>query len=237
VAASGGNHGAAVAYAARALGVPAHVFVPTVSSPTKIARIRSYGADLVVEGDSYNDALAASERFRATTGALQLHAFDAVETMLGTGTIAFEVAHQLPGPTTLLAAVGGGGLLGGLVAGHPGPVVGVEPTGAPTLRAALDAGGPVDAPVGSVAIDSLAPLRIGAATYAVIAAGVRDVMLVEDDEIRAAQRALWETLRVVVEPGGATAFAALLAGRYQPAPDEVPVFVLSGANTTAVDLG
>ena len=237
VAASGGNHGAAAAYAARALGVPAHVFVPTASSPAKIARIRGYGAELVVEGDSYNDALALSERFRATTGALRLHAFDEIETMLGTGTIAVEVGRQLPGPTTLLAAAGGGGLLAGLVAGHPGPVVGVEPTGAPTLRAALDAGAPVDAPVGSVALDSLAPLRVGVNTYPVIAAGVRDVLLVEDDEIRAAQRALWETLRVVVEPGGATAFAALLSGRYVPAPDEVPVFVLSGANTTAVDLG
>jgi len=237
VAASGGNHGAAAAYAARVLGIPAHVFVPTASSPAKIARIRGYGAELVVEGDSYNDALALSERFRATSGALRLHAFDEIETMLGTGTIAVEVARQLPGPTTLLAAVGGGGLLAGLVAGHPGPVYGVEPTGAPTLRAALDAGAPVDAPVGSVALDSLAPLRVGVNTYPVIAAGVRDVLLVEDDEIRAAQRALWETLRVVVEPGGATAFAALLSGRYVPAPDEVPVFVLSGANTTAVDLG
>ncbi|GAA1889518.1 threonine/serine dehydratase [Asanoa iriomotensis] len=237
VAASGGNHGAAAAYAARALGVRAHVFVPTVSSPAKIARIRGYGAELVVEGDSYNDALAASERFRATSGALRLHAFDEIETMLGTGTIAVEVARQLPGRrTTLLAAVGGGGLLGGLVAGHAGPVIGVEPTGAPTLRHALDAGEPVDAPVGSVAIDSLAPLRIGVNTFPVIAAGVRDVLLVEDDDIRAAQRALWETLRVVVEPGGATAFASLLSGRYTPAADETPVFVLSGANTTAVDL-
>ncbi|HEV7712464.1 MAG TPA: serine/threonine dehydratase [Asanoa sp.] len=232
VAASGGNHGAAAAYAARALGVPAHVFVPTVSSPAKIARIRGYGAELVVEGDSYNDALAASERFRATSGALRLHAFDEIETMLGTGTIAVEVAAQIPGRTTLLAAVGGGGLLGGLVAGHDGPVIGVEPTGAPTLRRALDAGEPVDAPVGSVAIDSLAPLRVGVNTYPVIAAGVRDVLLVEDDEIVAAQQALWETLRVAVEPGGATAFAALLSGRFTPAPDEVPVFVLSGANRT-----
>ncbi|GIF72006.1 serine/threonine dehydratase [Asanoa siamensis] len=236
VAASGGNHGAAAAYAARALGVPAHVFVPTVSSPAKIARIRGYGADLVVEGDNYNDALAASERFRATSGALRLHAFDEIETMLGTGTIAVEVARQVPGRTTLLAAVGGGGLLGGLVAGHDGPVIGVEPTGAPTLRHALDAGEPVDAPVGSVALDSLAPLRIGVNTFPVIAAGVQDVLLVEDDAIRAAQRALWETLRVVVEPGGATAFSALLSGRYVPAPDEIPVFVLSGANTTAVEI-
>ena len=236
VAASGGNHGAAAAYAARARGVAAHVFVPTVSSPAKIERIRGYGADLVVEGASYNDALAASERWQAASGALPVHAFDRVETMLGTGTIAREIRRQVPGPTTILAAVGGGGLLAGLVAGHDGPVVGVEPALAPTLTEAMRAGHPVDAPVGGVAIDSLAPLRMGVHTFPVIAGGVREVLLVDDDAIRAAQRTLWETLRVVVEPGGATAFAALLSGRYTPAPDEIPVFVLSGANTTAVTL-
>jgi len=234
VAASGGNHGAAAAYAARARGVPARIFVPTVSSPAKIERIRRYGADLVVDGASYDDALAGSRRWQETSGALDVHAFDRIETMLGTGTIAAEIRRQVPGRSTVLAAVGGGGLLAGLVAGHDGPVVGVEPALAPTLTEALRAGRPVDAPVGSVAIDSLAPLRIGDRTYPVIAAGVHDVLLVDDDEIRAAQRALWDALRVAVEPGGATAFAALLAGRYVPASGEIPVFVLSGANTTAV---
>jgi threonine dehydratase len=248
VAASGGNHGAAVAYAARAVGVPARIFVPTVSSPAKIARIRGYGADLVVEGGTYTDALEASQAWAASSGALQVHAYDQVETMLGAGSLALELQQQVPDATTVLAAVGGGGLLGGIAAGYAGggsaarqagqvTVVGVEPAGAPTLTRALTAGRPVDAETGSVAIDSLAPRRVGEKTFGVLKDLVRQVVLVSDDAIRSAQELLWETLRLVGEPGGCAALAAVLSGGYSPGPDEIVTVVISGANTTAVDFG
>jgi threonine dehydratase len=237
VAASGGNHGAAVAYAASRLGVPATVFVPEVSSPAKLARIQFYGAHLVVGGAGYDEARAAAAEFQSRTGALDVPAFDAVGTILGAGSIALELREQAPDVDTVLASVGGGGLLAGLCAGYDGAasVVGAEPHGAPTLTEALAGGGPVDAAVGSVAIDSLAPRRIGAHTYAVISRLGSGAVLVDDDAIRAAQLLLWELLRLVVEPGGVAAFAALVDGRYEPAPDEVVAVVLSGANTTAVD--
>lgn len=237
VAASGGNHGAAVAYAARALGVPARIFVPAVSSPAKIARIRGYGADLVVEGASYSDALAASQAWAASSGGLQVHAYDQIETMLGAGSLAIELRQQAPDTTTVLAGVGGGGLLGGMAAGYAGRVrvIGVEPTGAPTLTRALAAGRPVDAEVGSVAIDSLAPRRVGEHTFAVISALAREVLLVTDDAIRQAQDLLWDRLRLVAEPGGCAALAAVLSGAHSPGPAEQITVVISGANTTAVD--
>jgi threonine dehydratase len=233
VAASGGNHGAAVAYAAQQLGVPARIFVPTVSSPAKIARIRSYGADLVVGGDRYADALGASEVFAAESGALPVHAFDQPETLLGQGTLARELLAQRPDVTTIVAAVGGGGLLGGVAAWCASrvTVVGVEPVDAPTLTAALAAGRPVDAPTGSVAADSLAPKQVGGLMFPLAQAHVAAVVCVTDQEIRAAQAALWDTLRLVVEPGGSAAFAALLSGAYAPADGERVAVVVSGANT------
>jgi threonine dehydratase len=242
VAASGGNHGVAVAYAARAVNVPARIFVPTVSSPAKIARIRGYGADLVVEGDTYTDALEASQAWAASSGALQVHAYDQIETMLGAGSLAIELQQQAPGTTTVLAGVGGGGMLSGIAAGyagypHPVNVVGVEPAGAPTLTRALQAGRPVDAETGSIAIDSLAPRRVGEKTFGVIKNLVREVVLVTDDAIRNAQDLLWETLRLVGEPGGCAALAAVLSGEYSPGPGEMVTIVISGANTTAVDFG
>jgi threonine dehydratase len=239
VAASGGNHGAAVAYAARAVGVPVRIFVPTVSSPAKVARIRGYGADLVVEGGTYTDALEASQAWAASSGALQVHAYDQVETMLGAGSLAIELQRQVPGTETILAGVGGGGLLGGIAAGYAGRanVIGVEPTGAPTLTRALRAGRPVDAETGSIAIDSLAPRRVGEKTFGVIKDLVQQVVLVSDDAIRGAQDLLWETLRLVGEPGGCAALAAVLSGGYCPGPDEIVTVVISGANTTAVDFG
>jgi threonine dehydratase len=240
VAASGGNHGAAVAYVAQALGVPAKIFVPTVSSPAKIDRIRSYGVEPVVTGLTYADALAASQEWTITSGALPVHAFDQVETMLGAGTLAIELQSQAPDVSTVLASVGGGGLLAGIAAALAGSVqvIGVEPDEAPTLTRALAAGRPVTAPAGSIAVDSLAPERIGGRTFPVIAAFVDQTVLVSDEEIRAAQRLLWDRLRVVAEPGGCAAFAALLSGRYRaagPARDAVVAVVISGANTTAVD--
>jgi threonine dehydratase len=237
VAASGGNHGAAVAYAAMRLGVHARIFVPTVSSPAKIARIRGYGADLVVGGERYADALAASQAYVAGSGALPVHAFDQAETLLGQGTLGLELAGQAPALHTLLVAVGGGGLIGGIAAWYAGRVrvIGVEPEAAPTLFDALRAGRPVDAPAGGVAADSLAPRRVGELMFPIARAHVERVVLVADDAIRRAQQALWESFRVVAEPGGAAALAALLAGAYAPAAGERVGVVVSGGNTTAVD--
>ena len=237
VAASGGNHGAAVAYAARALGIPAHIYVPHVSSPAKIARIRGYGADLVVAGATYSDALAASQEWTASSGALPVHAYDQAETMLGAGTLGLELAGQAPDAACVLAGVGGGGLLGGITAWYAGRarVVGVEPEGAPTLTQALRAGQPVVAEAGSIAVDSLAPRQVGELTFAILSHYAAEAVLVDDDAIRSAQTTLWERLRLVAEPGGCAALAALLSGCYRPEPGETLAVVISGANTTAVD--
>jgi threonine dehydratase len=237
VAASGGNHGAAVAYAAHRLGVPARIYVPTVSSPAKIALIRSYGAELVVQGDRYADALAASEEWARSSGAMTIHAFDQPGALLGQGTTALEWQQQAPDLDTVLVAVGGGGLIGGMAAWYEGKtkVVGVEPEAAPTLTRALQAGRPVDAPAGGVAADSLAPRRVGELMFPLAQKYVERVVLVEDDAIRNAQQVLWNVLRVVAEPGGAAAFAALLSGKYQPAPKERVGVLVCGGNTTAVD--
>ena len=238
VAASGGNHGAAVAYAAMRLGVPARIFVPTVSSPAKVQRIRGYGAELVVGGDRYADALAASEEWIGRSGALAVHAYDQLETLAGAGTLGRELERQNGSIDTVLVAVGGGGLIGGVATWYAGRtrVVGVEPRGAPTLTAALAAGQPVDAEAGSIAADSLAPRRVGALMFPIAQRHVERVVLVEDDEIRLAQRALWETARIVAEPGGAATMAALLGRRYVPSPGERVAVVVSGGNTAAVEL-
>jgi threonine dehydratase len=237
VAASGGNHGAAVAYAAMRLNVPAKIFVPAISSPAKIARIRQYGADLAIEGDRYADALAASETWVNKTGAMAVHAFDQDETMLGQGTLGMELEEQAPALDTLLVAVGGGGLIGGIAAWYGGriKVVGVEPVAAPTLTKALAAGRPVDAEAGGVAADSLAPRRIGERVFPIAKKFVQGVVLVTDEAIVQAQKALWQAVRVVAEPGGAAAFAALLSGAYRPQPGERVGIVVSGGNSTAVD--
>jgi threonine dehydratase len=237
VAASGGNHGAAVAYAAMRLGVPARIFVPTVSSPAKVKRIRGYGADLVVGGDRYADALAASQAWVAQSGALPVHAFDQAETLLGQGTLALETSQQAPGLDTLLVSVGGGGLIGGIAAWCAGTprVIGVEPEAAPTLTRALEAGKPVDAEAGGFAADSLAPRRVGELMFPIAQAHVARVVLVSDAAIRQAQEALWDALRVVAEPGGAAAFSALSSGAYVPGRGERVGVVVSGGNTTAVD--
>ena len=236
-AASGGNHGVAVAFAARALGIRAKIFVPTVSSPAKIARIRGYGADLVVEGELYADALAASEAWIKTSGSLPVHAFDQVETMLGTGTLGCELERQAPDLDSVLVAVGGGGLIGGVAAwyGRRVRVVGVEPEKSPTLFRAFAAGRPVDAETGGIAADSLAPRRVGELNFPIAQANVERVVLVSDEAIVAAQQALWDGARIVAEPGAAAPFAAIIGGRYVPAPGERVGVVVCGANTTAVD--
>jgi len=237
VAASGGNHGAAVAYAAMRLGIPAKIFVPTVSSQAKIDRIRGYGADLVVEGRRYADALEASEAWVRQSGALPVHAFDQVETLLGQGTVGLELAAQAPALDTVLVAVGGGGLIGGIAAWYAGSarIVGVEPETAPTLTDALKAGSPVDAETGSIAADSLAPRRVGALMFPIAQAHVDRVVLVSDAALRSAQQALWSSMRIVAEPGGVAPMAALLSGGYTASPGERVGVVISGANTTAVD--
>ena len=219
-AASGGNHGAAVAYAAKTLGVRAKIFVPTVSSPAKIARIRSYGAELVVGGERYADALAASQTYVAESGALPVHAFDQAETLLGQGTLGLELSGQSPALETLLVAVGGGGLIGGIAAWYAGRVkiVGVEPETAPTLFDALRAGAPVDAPAGGVAADSLAPRRVGELMFPIAQAHVARVVLVGDEAIRAAQQRLWESVRIVAEPGGRPRSPRCWAAPTFPAP-------------------
>jgi threonine dehydratase len=237
VAASGGNHGVAVAYAAGKLGIPAKIFVPTVASADKIERIRRSGADLVITGDLYADALAASETWVAQSGAMSIHAFNQRETLLGQGTVGLEFEQQYPRLDTLLVSVGGGGLIGGIAAWYGSKIklIGVEPEAAPTLSNALAAGHPVDSPAGGIAADSLAPKRVGELMFPVVQTYVEKVILVNDHEIAQAQEALWSVLRVVTEPGGATAFAALLSGRYRPKPGERVGVLLCGANTTAVN--
>lgn len=237
VAASGGNHGVAVAYAAMKLGIKAKIFLPSVSSPAKIARIRDYGADLSIEGDRYADALAASEAWAAQSNAMPVHAFDQDETILGQGTLGMELEQQAPAIDTLLVAVGGGGLISGIAAWYRGriKVVGVEPFAAPTLTKALQAGRPVDAEAGGVAADSLAPRRVGERVFPILKAHVAAVVLVSDDAIVQAQKALWQAARIVAEPGGAATLAALLSGAYRPNAGERIGVVISGGNSAAVD--
>jgi threonine dehydratase len=237
VAASGGNHGVAVALAASKLGIPARIFVPSVASPAKQKRIRDLGAHLVIAGERYADALAASKDWIRGSGALEIHAFDQPETLLGQGTLGLELEQQLPELDTLLVAVGGGGLIGGIAAWFAGRVklIAVEPVAAPTLARALEAGQPVDAEAGGVAADSLAPRRVGELMFPLAREYVDRVVLVEDETIRAAQRALWKELRIASEPGGAAAFGALLGDHYQPAPGERVAVLVCGGNTEAVN--
>ena len=236
-AASGGNHGAAVAYAAEQLAKKATIFVPKISSPAKIERIRDFGADLVVDGDRYNDALALCETHMRKTGALGIHAYDQVETLLGQGTVGLEFEAQAPKIDTLLIAVGGGGLIGGIAAWYESRIrlIGVEPVTSTALFSALAAQTPVDVEVSGIAADSLGARRVGRVMFPIARNFVEQVVLVGDDAIRAAQLLLWQNMRQVLEPGGAAAFAALLSGAYRPGRGERVGVLLCGANTTAVD--
>ena len=232
VAASGGNHGAAVAYAARAVSRPAEIFVPAISSSVKVERIRSYGAEVSVVGAHYGEALAASQVRAAETGALVVHAFDEEHVVAGQGTVGLEFEQQAPELDTVLVAVGGGGLIGGIAAwyGSRTRVIGVEPELAPTLHRAIGSGAPVDVAVSGIAADSLGGRRAGEIAFDISRRHVERVLLVDDDSIRAAQRALWDSVRVIAEPGGATAFAALLSRAYLPAAGERVGVVVCGAN-------
>lgn len=237
VAASGGNHGAAVAFAAMKLGIPAKIFVPTVASPEKIERIRGYGAELVVTGERYAEALAASELWSTESGALRVPAYDQPVTLLGQGSVGLEFEQQAPNLDSLLVAVGGGGLIGGVTSWYANriEIVGVEPEAAPRLHNALQAGRPVDSPAGGIAADWLAPKRVGELMFPIAHKFVSNVLLVTDDTIQQAQQALWKVLRIVAEPGGAAAFAALLSGRYKPQRGERVGVLVCGGNTAAVD--
>lgn len=233
VAASGGNHGVAVAFAAMKLGRPATIFVPTVASPAKLDRIRRYGAELVITGDRYADALEASHDWIARTGALPVHAYEGVETLIGQGSLGLELEEQSPKLDALLIAVGGGGLIGGVAAWyeHRTRIIAVEPELAPTLNLALNAGRPVDSPAGGIAADSLAPRQVGEMMFPIAQQYVTEAVLVTDDQIREAQKKLWQTVRIVAEPGGAAAFAALLSGRFKAEPGHRIGVVVCGANT------
>jgi threonine dehydratase len=237
VAASGGNHGVAVAYAAHRRAVPARIFVPTVSAPAKMERIRQLGAELVVTGDRYADALAAAQAWVESSGAMSVHAFDQRETLLGQGTLALELTEQadsqdVGGLDTVLVPVGGGGLIGGIASWFAGSarVIGVEPDGAPTLTRARAEGRPADAPAEGVAADALAPRQVGELVFPITQAYVEDVVLVGDTAILAAQRALWQAARIAAEPAASVGMAALLTGAYKPAPGERVAVVISGAN-------
>jgi threonine dehydratase len=232
IAASGGNHGAAVAYAARQLGYRAEIFVPEISSPIKVERLRSYGAQVTIVGATYAEALAASQVRAAETGALVVHAYDQPEVVAGQGTVGREWAEQVPDLDTVLVAVGGGGLIGGIASWFQRDVrvIGVEPERAPTLYTALQAGEPTDVDVSGIAADSLGAKRIGTLAFEAATRFVEKVVLVDDEAISAAQQRIWEDLRMIVEPGGATAIAALLTGGYRPKAGERVGVLMCGAN-------
>lgn len=214
VAASGGNHGAAVAYASQRLGHVAQVFVPQAAPEAKLQRIRRYGARVTAVGADYAEAYEASLAHEQRTGALRVHAYDQHEVVVGQGTAAYELSEQAPELDTLLVAVGGGGLIAGCAAWYTDSLrlVAVETHGTPTLHRARAAGQPVDVEVGGVAADALGARRLGDIAQDVTRRWVDDAVLVTDDAVLDAQRVLWEQLRVLAEPGGATALAALLSG-------------------------
>lgn len=231
-AASGGNHGAAVAYAAHSLGVPARIFVPEIASKPKVDAIRRHGAEVVIGGPRYADAAIACAEYMAETGALSIHAYDAFETVAGQGTVAIEWEEDQPDLDTVLVAAGGGGLVSGIGAYWRGrvKVVAVEPAGSCALHAALEAGGPVDVEVHSVAADSLGARNTGALVHEICRAAIDHVALVTDEAITEAQRRLWRDWRIATEPGGAAALAALISGAYRPQPGERVGVLVCGAN-------
>ncbi len=242
-AASGGNHGAAVAYAAQQLGIAARIFVPEISSSAKVAKIREFGAEVVVQGARYADALELCDAYRAETGALGIHAYDAWPTIEGQGTCAREWERQVQAMgagrlDTVLVAVGGGGLISGTALALEGRVrvVGVEPEGAAALHHGLRAGHPVDVEINSLAADSLGARNTGERVHAVAVRAVERVVLVPDDAIRLAMRRLWSDMRIASEPGGACALAALLCGAYVPAKGERVGVLLCGGNVALSQL-
>ena len=239
VAASGGNHGAAVAYAARKLGHRARIYVPQMAGPAKIALIRAQGAELHVIDGPFTEVQAQTEAYAASTGAMQIHAFDAPGTLAGQGTLMREWEHQGLEADTVLIAVGGGGLIGGAMGWLEGRrrVIGVEPVLAPSLHLALAAGKPVTVTPSGVAANALGAPFVGGLCLALAQAQNLHAVLVEDAAITGAQRLLWDQLRLWVEPAGAAALSALTSGAYVPAPGERVAVLLCGANTAPAPYG
>lgn len=235
-AASGGNHGAAVAYAASVLGAKATIFVPAATPSVKVSRIRNYGAHVIVEGGNYSEALTQSAKFAEETGALAIHAYDTEPTILGQGTIGQEFEEQAPDLDSILVAIGGGGLIAGVASWYAGgiKVVGIETEGCPTFYQAKAFDKPVEVSPAGIAVDSLGASRAGTLAFATASAHLHSVLLVSDRSVRDAQRWLWENLRIVTEPGGAVAFSALLSGAYRPQSGELVGILVCGAN---IDLG
>jgi threonine dehydratase len=232
IAASGGNHGAAVAYAAQKLGHRAEIFVPASAPANKVERLKLYGAAVNLIGNSYAEALAVSKQRAAQTGALAIHAYDDQRVLAGQGTLGMELEEQVRGLDSVLIAVGGGGLIGGVAAWYQERVrvISVEPARAPTLERALAAGEVIDVETGGVASDSLGARRAGELMFPIAQKFISQAVLVSDDQILEAQKALWQSLRLMAEPGGATALAALLSGAYKPRPGERVGVVLCGSN-------
>jgi threonine dehydratase len=232
-AASGGNHGAAVAYAAKVLGITARIFVPTISSPAKVARIAGYGATIVQEGANYQEAVGHCQDYVRESGALNIHAYDMETTLAGQGTLARELEEQAPDLDTVLVAVGGGGLIGGIAGWYQSKakIVGVEPATCNCLHAALAAGNTITIKPSGLAADSLGASSAGLLMFPIARKFVDRVALVSDEDIRNAQRYLWTNAQIVTEPGGAAAFAALLSGSYKPAKNERVGVIVCGANT------
>lgn len=232
IAASGGNHGAAVAYAAQKLGIPAEIFVPTVATAPKVEKIRGYGAKLHIGGASYAEALELCLSRQQETGALWVSAYENPETLAGQGTVGKEFDEQTEGLDTVLVAVGGGGLIGGVAAWFEDNVrvVGIEPHHCPSLYQSLKAGRPVDVETGGIAADSLGARRVGDLMFEIAQRYIPEVRLVSDEAIRQAQRLLWQTLQVVAEPGGATALAALISGAYKASRGERIGVLVCGGN-------
>lgn len=255
IAASGGNHGLAVAYAARALGVRAEIFVPEVTSPVKVAGLKALGAGITQTGAIYSEAAEAAAKRAAETGALRVHAYDQAEVVAGQGTTGLEIMEQTGGVDTVVMAVGGGGLAAGITLGTGasagsgvfgergsrafagGPrIVAVEPERIPTLHEALRAGRPVPVQVSGVAADALGATQLGGLAYEILAGAGVESVLVTDEAIVAARRTLWERHHVVAEHAGAAAYAALLSGGYTPAPGERVAVVVCGSNTDPATL-
>lgn len=246
VAASGGNHGLAVAWSAGQVGTVATIFVPRTAPPAKVRGLRALGADVRLIGERYAQALAAAREHERSSGSLAVHAYDEPAVVAGQGTVGAELLDQTgmrEGPTdqsldTVLVAVGGGGLVGGIAAALDGraQVVGVEPEGCPTWHAALAAGGPVDVEVGGIGADALGATRLGGIAWETLSRARAASVLVDSDAVISARRFLWERLRLAVEPGAAVAVAALLSGRYVPQSGERVAVIICGANADPSDL-
>ncbi|MFK8035205.1 MAG: threonine/serine dehydratase [Hyphomicrobiales bacterium] len=232
-AASGGNHGAAVAYAAKKLGHKAKIFVPEISTLQKIEKIKSAGAELLVEGAKYVDALALCETYQAETGAMSIHAYDSDQTIAGQGTVGLEWLAQVGSLDTLLVAVGGGGLIAGIIVATKGlcNVVAVEPEGSCCLQTALNNDALTSVEVNSVAADSLGATELGGLPFEICREGLHQSLAIPDTAIKQAQLALWKKCQIVSEPGGATALAALTCGAYKPQPGERIGVLVCGGNT------